>query len=111
MVHGDYELPMYPFSNYKYHRYEQIDDSKRVIFVYDRGTLMDILANVEGSYVWTSTTHRILKDTHGLVERRCDAPPVEGLDAIVISRTKAITPEMKDFINLLLSKSGQAPMK
>lgn len=111
VVHGDYELPMYPFSDYKYHRYKQSDDSKKVIFVYDRGTLMDMLANVEGSYVWTSTTHKMQKDNHGLVERNCDAPPVEGTDAIVISRAKAITPEMKDFINLLLTKAGKSPLK
>ena len=111
VVHGDYELPMYPFSNYKYNRYKQGEDNKKVIFVYDRGTLMDMLANLEGSYVWTSTTHKVLRESLGLVERNCDAPPVEGFDAIVISRAKAITPEMKEFINLLLAKSGQNPIK
>jgi len=111
VVHGDYELPMYPFSNYKYHRYKQSDDSKKVIFVYDRGTLMDMLANVEGSYMWTSTTHKKLKETHGLVERNCDAPPVEGTDAIVINRSKAMSLEMREFINMLLAKAGKPPLK
>lgn len=111
VVHGDYELPMYPFSNYKYHRYQQNEDGKKVIFVYDRGTLMDILANVEGSYVWTSTTHTALKDRHGLVELSCDAPAVEGIDAIVINRSKSMTAEMREFINLLLKKAGQPPLK
>lgn len=108
VVHGDYEMPMYPFSNYKYHRFRLDEEEKNVIFVYERGTLMDVLANVEGSYVWTSTTHPLLKDRYGLVERVCDAPPVEGQDVIVVDRHRPLTQEMKEFIALLQERAKQA---
>lgn len=110
VVHGDYEMPMYPFSNYKYQDFGKDRAEKNVLFVYDRGTLMDILANVQGSYLWTTTTHPILKKTYDLVERQCDAPPVEGLDAIVYDTHRPITPEMREFINILLQKSGLPPL-
>ena len=106
VVHGDYEMPMYPFSNYKYHNIQQSDPGKKVIFTYDRATLMDVLTNVTGSYVWTTTTHRKLKEIYHLTERQCDAPPVDGIDAIVMNRRHPITPEMQAFINLLGKKAG-----
>ncbi len=105
VVHGDYEMPMYPFSNYKYHSFRLEEEAKNVIFVYERGTLMDILANVEGSYVWTSTTHPLLKERYGLVERVCDAPPVEGEDVIVVDDHRPMSQEMQDFIALVQART------
>lgn len=110
VVHGDYEMPMYPFSDYKYGSFPQKEEEKNVVFVYDRGTLMDTLANVRGSYIWTCSTHPILMETYGLVERRCDAPPVQGIDAVVISKKSPVTQEMQDFVNLLLEKCGLPPL-
>ena len=110
VVHGDYEMPMYPFSDYKYGSFQQREEEKNVVFVYDRGTLMDTLANVKGSYVWTCSTHPILMKTYHLVERRCDAPPVQGIDAVVINKKNHITQEMQEFVNLLLEKCGVPPL-
>ena len=110
VVHGDYEMPMYPFSDYKYGSFPPKEEEKNVVFVYDRGTLMDTLANVRGSYIWTCSTHPILMETYGLVERRCDAPPVQGIDAVVISKKSPVTQEMQDFVNLLLEKCGLPPL-
>lgn len=110
VVHGDYEMPMYPFSDYKYGSFQQKEAEKNVVFVYDRGTLMDTLANVRGSYIWTCSTHPILMKTYDLVERQCDAPPVQGVDAVVINKRGQVTQEMHGFINLLLEKCGMPPM-
>ena len=110
VVHGDYEMPMYPFSVYKYGSFQQKDEGKNVVFVYDRGTLMDTLANVRGSYIWTCSTHPILMETYNLVERRCDAPPVQGIDAVILSKKARVTQEMQEFVNLLLEKCGMPPL-
>lgn len=103
VIHGDYEMPMYPPSHYKYHTFGQ-NDKKNVIFVYDRGSLMDILANVQGSYVWTSTTNKNTMKANGLVERKCDASPVEGFDIVVVNRKRYLTSEAQKFIDFLLKK-------
>ena len=105
VIHGDYEMPMYPYSNYHYHSFLKTLDKKNVIFVTDRGSLMDMLSGVYGSYVWTSTTHQSLKDAYSLVERECSAPPVMGTDAIVTDKSRPITTDMQGFIDLLLSES------
>lgn len=110
VVHGDYEMPMYPFSDYKYGSFQQKEEGKNVVFVYDRGTLMDTLANVRGSYIWTCSTHPILMETYNLVERRCDAPPVQGIDAVILSKKARVTQEMQEFVNLLLEKCGMPPL-
>lgn len=104
VVHGDYERPMYPFSEHKYKESRTEELKRRLLFVYDRGSLMDVLANVHGSYIWTTTTHQILKDTYKLVERQCDAAPVEGVDAIIYDNRRFVTPEMNRFIEILQEK-------
>ena len=101
VVHGDYETPMYPYSDYDYRGSEGLFSGKRVIFVSDRGSLMDILSNVEGSYVWTTTTNLRLKEALGLVERQCRTKAVEGVDLVIYNRSHRFTREMTEFLGYL----------
>ena len=110
VVYGDYDMPMYPFSRYKYREIGQdVQDgqNKRLMFVYDRSSLMEVLSNVPGSYLWTTTTHPFLKEAYKLTERKCDAPSVEGTDIVIYNKSHLLTSEMKQFINLLLRKAGK----
>lgn len=107
VVHGDYTPPMYPYSDYEYHSIEGAAPGKRVIFVSDRGTLLDILSTVEGSYMWTTTTHRRLKEALGLVERRCNTVPVTGMETIIYNKTRRFTDEMTAFVKLMTEGASE----
>lgn len=39
VVHADYDMPIYPYSDYRYSGGRTADRRKNVIFIYDRGTL------------------------------------------------------------------------
>lgn len=101
VLHGDYETPMYPFSDIRFHNYFNHAEQKYLIQVTDRGTLMDMLSHVEGCYMWTSSTHPDLMRRFDLVEKQCEAPPVYGVDSILIKRNRYVTPEMQSFIDLI----------
>lgn len=103
VIHGDFEIPMFPYSDMKKKAFGGGAVNK-TIFVYDRGTLMEMINNVKGSYMWTSTTHPNLVERYGLVEKYCDLPHVQGRDAIVYNGMKAKTPEMEKFIEFLEMK-------
>ena len=104
VLHGDYETPMYPFSDIRFHNYFNHAEQKYLIQVTDRGTLMDMLSHVEGCYMWTSSTHPDLMRRFDLVEKQCEAPPVYGVDSILIKRNRYVTPEMQSFIDLIFRR-------
>ena len=102
VVHGDYDMPFYPSSDYCYQQTMDADCAKeRVIFIYERGTLMEVLSNVRGSYMWSTHTSRRLKEAYGLVDRKCSAPPVEGMDAIVYNRAVSLSEDVRQLIETI----------
>lgn len=107
VLHGDYETPMYPFSDTRFHNYFNRPEGKRLILVTDRGTLMDMLSHVDGCYMWTSSTHPDLMRRFDLIEKKCEAPPVYGVDSILIKRNRYITPEMQAFINMIYERHNK----
>lgn len=102
VVHADYDMPLYPTSAYDYlDTPNEIRAKERVIFIYERGTLMEVLSNVKGSYMWSTTTSSRLKDAYGLVERTCKAPLIEGTDAILYNRSIPLSAVLKDLIDAI----------
>lgn len=91
VVHADYDMPIYPYSDYRYSGGRTADRRKNVIFIYDRGTLMEMLSNVHGSYIWTTPTAQALKDAYGLVERPCGAEPIQGCDVILYQTSRRLS--------------------
>jgi len=59
--------------------------------------------------MWTSSTHPDLMRRFDLIEKKCEAPPVNGVDSILIKRNRYITPEMQAFINMIYQRrTGEA---
>lgn len=104
VLHGDYETPMYPFSDTRFRSYFDNEQQKQLIQVTDRGTLMDMLCHVEGCYMWTSSTHPDVMRRFELVERQCQAPPVYGVDSILVKRNRYLTTEMQEFIEMIVCR-------
>ena len=102
VVHADYDMTLYPTSDYRFENdLQEINGKKRVIFIYERGTLMEVLANVTGSYMWSTTTNARLKAAYGLVERDCEAPPIRGMDAIVYNRAVSLSGDVRQLIETI----------
>ena len=68
ITHGDIELP-----HDKYSGKAKKNQNRNVIYVYERGSQFDLLANVPDTYMWVSPIpEKVLKRNH-LVQRVCKA--------------------------------------
>lgn len=72
VVHGDFKYPSIIEKELKKLKNEPTLSVKKTINVYDRGSLMSMLFNIHGSYIWTGSTHPDTISRHELVERFCD---------------------------------------
>jgi DNA-binding transcriptional LysR family regulator len=95
VAHGDFGTPMYPYSEF-----DADSENRNIVYVYDRGTLMDMLSEAHGAYMWTTNTDARLLELFHLVEKKSDADPVEGKDTIIYKSAKPMTQEMQQFISL-----------
>ena len=68
ITHGDMELP-----HVKYGDNGNETFSRNVIYVYERGSQFDLLANVPTTYMWVSPIPQKLLDKNKLVQRVCKA--------------------------------------
>lgn len=71
ITHGDMELPHVKYNNYNSR--ENVPTSDNVIYVYERGSQFDILANVPTTYMWVSPIPQKLLDKNQLIQRVCKA--------------------------------------
>lgn len=68
ITHGDIELP-----HDKYSGKTKKNQNRNVIYVYERGSQFDLLANVPDTYMWVSPIpEKVLKRNH-LIQRACKA--------------------------------------
>lgn len=67
ITHGDIDLPHDKFSK------DKRLTSRNVIYVYERGSQFDLLANVPSTYMWVSPIPQSLLDKNQLVQRICKA--------------------------------------
>ena len=66
ITHGDEELPHEKYNHKK-------KSARNVIYVYERGSQFDLLANVPTTYMWVSPIPQTLLDKNSLVQRVCKA--------------------------------------
>lgn len=67
ITHGDIDIP-----HDRYNR-DKKNTSRNVIYVYDRGSQFDLLANVPTTYMWVSPIPQNLLDKNQLVQKVCKA--------------------------------------
>ncbi len=67
ITHGDIDLPHDKYNNARKY------NSRNVIYVYERGSQFDLLANVPTTYMWVSPIPQSLLDKNQLVQKECKA--------------------------------------
>lgn len=69
IAHADPFVPSLPLSVVR--KEELPDDVERRIFVFERGTQFDLLAENPETFMWVSPIPQSILDRHGLVQREC----------------------------------------
>ena len=69
IAHADPYVPSLPLSVVK--KEELPDETERRIFVFERASQFDLMAENHETYMWLSPVPQKLKDRYGLVEKNC----------------------------------------
>lgn len=96
--HGDFSSTALSEKDIKMLKNETDLSAKKIINIYDRGSLLNMLTSVHGSYLWTGITHPDTISRHDLVERFCDDANIQ-VNEILIYR--ADLSESEDSVKLL----------
>lgn len=99
VVHGDFQVPSLSFS--KINRQAKMKESKKQIFVYERGSQFDILKHVDGSYMWISPIPFSVLSEHGLIQKQCSTAQALNKDILIYRNGHIFSKEEKAFLNFL----------
>ena len=100
VIHGDFETPWYLYSD-AYSNELSEPESERLLFIYDRGSLMDCIRNIHGAYSWTFSTAQENLEINGLIEKPCKGYDIEGQEAIIYKRSTPLTDKLLTLIDYL----------
>lgn len=70
IAHADPYVPSLPYAEVK--KEELPDNSRRRIFVFERASQFELLANNAETFMWVSPVPQELLDRYGLIQRRCE---------------------------------------
>ncbi len=97
IVHGDIQIPKLPLSQLNKNAGK---GGTRRIYVYDRGSLFELLRKVHGSYMWVSPFPQAELDRHDLVQKTCKEAGINQ-DVAVWRASTGLTPPAKQFLEQL----------
>lgn len=83
ILYDDFETPWYPHLSEAQNPDSVGSSEKKVLHIYDRGTLMDALSLIEGAYTWTTTISNSAMASYNLVEKYCNGLMLEGKEFVV----------------------------
>lgn len=78
ITHGDIEIP-----HTKHYDNNEDNSSKKTIYVYERGSQFDLLANVPTTYMWVSPIPDSYLEKNNLVQRACKAKHNRYKDVLI----------------------------
>lgn len=81
LIHGDFHIPNINLS--KINKDTKMENSKKIIYIYDRGTEYDLLKRVKGTYIWVSYMPQDVLDENNFVVKQCDACDMINKDLLI----------------------------
>ncbi|MEA5010212.1 MAG: LysR family transcriptional regulator [Angelakisella sp.] len=108
VVHADPFVPSLPLSSVQ--KAELSQNVKRHIFVFERASQMELLAQTPGVFMWVSPVPQELLDRYGLVQRDCPDNQKRYKDVLICKKDYSFTALDKLFIDELMKlKRGLYP--
>lgn len=99
IAHADPYVPTVPTS--RVFREELPDNIRRRIFVFERGSQFDLLAENFETFMWMSPAPQKVLDRYGLVQRKCMGNTKTYKDMLIYQRSYRLTKLDKEFITSL----------
>lgn len=101
IAHADPFVPSMPLSTVR--KNELSDDVDKHIFVFERGSQMDLLSESPSTFMWVSPVPQRLIDRYGLVQRNCPDNNKKYRDVLIYKKGYSLTEADKDFIEKLMN--------
>lgn len=89
ILHSDNAVPSLPTLEAK--RMENIENSNKKIYVFERGSQFEILSNIPNSFMWVSPIPQKMLDRYGLIQRRVSDADYNYKDVLVYMRSYRMT--------------------
>ena len=86
IVHGDNVVPYLPTPEIKQLAVEAADSNAKRVYVYERGSQMELLARIPQTFMWVSPLPQDLLDRFGLVQRSCQISNNSFKDVLIYRR-------------------------
>lgn len=98
IIHGDFKEPI---SLTPSRLANNMVPTKNKIFIYDRGSLMLFLSQMNDTFMWTANTNQGLLNNYGLVEKNCQEVDSKLYDAFIYPKNKLLSNECKEIKSLI----------
>lgn len=108
IAHADPYVPSLSLSTVR--KNEMSLSGDKHIFVFERGSQMDILAETKNSYMWVSPIPKRLLDRYGLIEKICIDPVKIYRDVLIYSSEYRFTELDNMFIEQLMKYKKEVEM-
>lgn len=106
VVYGDKRLPSGEYIDLTDNdREERLQ--KKVIYIYERGSLFEILGSVPNTYMWVSPIPQSILDKYGLIQMRCGAYAKYMKDVLIFKENHIHNEHAKKFLALLKEKTRE----
>jgi len=89
ILHSDNAVPSLPTLEAK--KMENIENSNKKIYVFERGSQFEILSNIPSSFMWVSPIPQKMLDRYGLVQRKVSDADYNYKDILVYQRSYRLT--------------------
>lgn len=99
IVHGDIRIPSVPMHRISYSAEQKVPDKR--IYVSERGSQLDMLRLVPGTYMWVSYVPRIILKPHNLVLRDTVPQSLLSKDLLVYSKSHHLSRYEALFVDLV----------
>ncbi|MEA4912323.1 MAG: LysR family transcriptional regulator [Oscillospiraceae bacterium] len=107
IAHADPFVPSLPLSTVR--KNELSDTVDRHIFVFERGSQMDLLSEARDTFMWVSPVPQRLLDRYSLVQRPCAENTRRYKDVLIYKQGYALTDADKLFIDKLMQVKRTLP--
>ena len=97
IAHADPFVPTLPMSVVR--KEELPDDVERRIFVFERGTQFDLLAENLETFMWVSPMPEGILERHGLIQRECADNTKSYKDVLIHRRSYELSELDRKFMN------------
>ncbi len=105
IAHADPYVPSLPLAEVK--KEELPDNSDRRIFVFERGSQFELLAENPETYMWVSPIPDSLMKRYGLVQRKCEENRRVYRDVLIHRREYSLSELDKLFVSQLLKSKRE----